>query len=59
MWKEAVVAKFKVLSGNLPGETEEYHEKLQPECPVCGSRFEPQTSQTRRKSVSHSVARPV
>jgi surfactin synthase thioesterase subunit len=27
MWKEAVMAEFKVLSWNLPGRTEENHEK--------------------------------
>jgi hypothetical protein len=29
MWKEAVMAEFKVLSWNLPGRTEENHEKPQ------------------------------
>jgi hypothetical protein len=27
MWKEAIVAKFKVLSRHLPGGTEENHKK--------------------------------
>jgi hypothetical protein len=27
MWKEAVVAYFKVLSRHLPGGTENHHEK--------------------------------
>jgi hypothetical protein len=29
IWKEAVLAQFKVLSRNLLGGTEENHEKLQ------------------------------
>jgi hypothetical protein len=29
MWKEAVVAKFKVLSWDVPEETEETHKKSQ------------------------------
>jgi hypothetical protein len=29
MWKEAVMAKFKVLSQHLPGRTEENHKKPQ------------------------------
>jgi hypothetical protein len=28
IWKEAAMAKFKVLSWHLPGGTEENHEKL-------------------------------
>jgi hypothetical protein len=28
IWKEAVVAKFKVISGRSPGGTEESHEQL-------------------------------
>jgi hypothetical protein len=41
-WKEVVVAYFKVLSWNLPGGTEENHEK--PVRLVSGLRFEPRTS---------------
>jgi hypothetical protein len=28
VWKEVVIATFKALSWNLPGETEENHEHL-------------------------------
>jgi hypothetical protein len=36
MWKEAVVAKFIVLSRNFPGRTEENHEILR----IAGIRVE-------------------
>jgi hypothetical protein len=29
IWKEAVIAYFKLLSWNLPGETKENHERPQ------------------------------
>jgi hypothetical protein len=44
MWKEVVMAKFKVLSQHLPVGTEENHEKPQSGQPVSGPRFEPGTS---------------
>jgi hypothetical protein len=44
IWKEAVMAYFKVLSWHSPGGTEENHDKPQSEQPDSGPRFEPGTS---------------
>jgi hypothetical protein len=41
IWKESVVASFKVLSRRLPGGSEENHEKIYAGWPVCEPRFEP------------------
>jgi hypothetical protein len=46
MWKEAVMAEFKVLYQNLPGVTKENHKNPQSGQPVSRPRYEPQPSQT-------------
>jgi hypothetical protein len=40
IWKEAVVAYFKVLSRHLPGGTDENHEELESGERVSWPRFE-------------------
>jgi hypothetical protein len=55
MWKEAVVAKFMVLSRHLPGGTKENHEKPQSGQPVSGPRIEHGTSRIRSRSANHST----
>jgi hypothetical protein len=42
IWKEAVLDEVEELSGRLPLETEEYHEKFQDNACLC-SGFEPET----------------
>jgi hypothetical protein len=46
IWKEAVVANFKVISRYSSGGTEVKPENPQSGYQVFGSRFEPRTSQT-------------
>jgi hypothetical protein len=46
---------FKVRSQNLPGGTDEEHEKLQTGQPVFVAQFEPETSRIRSRSVDHST----
>jgi hypothetical protein len=55
-WKEAVGAKFKVLSRHLPGGTEEKHETPRREKPVSESRFEPGTFRILEHDVQNAVA---
>jgi hypothetical protein len=52
MWKEAVVAKFKVLSQRLPGGIKENHEKLVRMVSL-RAEFEPESSRIRNRSVNH------
>jgi hypothetical protein len=55
MQKEVIVAYFKVLSRHLPGGTEENRRKHQSRQPVYGSRYDPGTISTRRRSTNYSV----
>jgi hypothetical protein len=50
------MAQFQVLSQNLPGGTEEKHEKSQSGQQVVGPRFELGTSRIQGRSGNHSAA---
>jgi hypothetical protein len=52
MWNELVLAYFGAPSLNLPGGTEEIHDKPQSGYPVSRSRFEPITSQIQDKRLN-------
>jgi hypothetical protein len=56
IWKEAVMALFKVLSWQLPRWTEESHENFQSVQSVSGPRFETGTSQIQSRSANFSAA---
>jgi hypothetical protein len=51
---EAIVAYFKALSQNLPGGSEEKHEKPKSGQPAFGRRYEPENFGIRR-STNHST----
>jgi hypothetical protein len=41
IWKEDVVAQFKILAQHLPGRTKKSHKRTQSGMLVSGQRFEP------------------
>jgi Uma2 family endonuclease len=50
LWKEVVIAKFEVLSQNLPGWTEENHEDPQLVQSLLQLRFECGTSEIQTRN---------
>jgi hypothetical protein len=51
IWKEAVVAKFMVVSRHLPEGTEENHEQIS----IFGPGFETGSSRIRSRRANHSA----
>jgi hypothetical protein len=56
-WKKAVVAYFKMLSQDLPGEAEKKPRKHQSGLPVSESRFGPGISRIRSRIIGKLVVR--
>jgi hypothetical protein len=55
IWKEVVMAYFKVLSWFLSGTTAENHKKAQSGQPVSRPRFEPGTYRILSRSANYSA----